>query len=831
MDFVAPTRYSPGIASQKLHRCRKFSNQASIQSCYTSNTSKEEAVLEHVKDYERQFMLTYESDRQLLLHPKNECGVEKFICSTVRPTKMPFLELYDWNICSEFVSGFIEYEELDPPNEFPKVVPSPNNVIAWQHGDSIDLSILLSSLLIGAGYDAYCVLGWATRTLTTCDQSKMPCALASLELKTNDENVELEEDSEEDEKYKIPVRPPLISVFEKQINEEKKEEARRNWTKDHTIDDDSPETSAPDPWFGNRLHCWVLIKEGKREVPETFFLEPTTGRRYALDTEVYEAVEFMWNNNNFWINMRPSLPINELNFDELVMPNWEYVMLDPNSLESKREDAVEDDEHNIAALAVNEIGEDGLYKELPQVLDLPPPWPPKLKIDRDVFAHKCPRGERSVLYERWKQDVYAEYTQCDGLVARSTIYSDYSRLIISEVRSYYKHRRDKLQIRRRFPYEFRTVEDYAPRKSHSWKQMVEMDGRYRILTYYPTRNHDCLIRREEQFGKKTKEYYHNRTDFMTYRAWKVDIKEEGKTTRDYTVEDFNLGTEVLITKMTQKFTKNPYAPRGKKIAKLVYDIEKGVVKIEYHYEPGSIVREVKEEQRALFLTLGKLGEDKETHDESYMQWLQYLQDMEKECHNGIRGQVASAKEDMEVKKKREERVAFLKATNDIEAALSEVVRKTIYDKAREKNKEIVDAKEDEKVQESTVIDYLTPVLREKKLLNRDLTPKEAMEVKSAVMDRLKDRLVRRMEIIQTSLKREETQMKTQITHYKNKGEHITPEETAAYNAVIAHFQFRIDILEHRAALHEESSMEKYANMEMQLNKEPILAPLHNYRAT
>mmetsp|Transcript_25737 Transcript_25737/g.45205 ORF Transcript_25737/g.45205 Transcript_25737/m.45205 type:complete len:879 (+) Transcript_25737:2136-4772(+) len=829
MDFVAPTRYSPGIASQKLHRCRKFANSSNIPTCYTTNSSKEEAVLEHVKDYERQFMLTYESDRQLLLHPKNECGVEKFICTTVRPTKMPFLELYDWNICSEFVAGFIEYEELDPPNDFPKIVPSPNNVIAWQHGDCVDLSILLSSLLIGAGYDAYCVLGWASRTITTCDQSKMPFPLINHEVTIGDEDEDLQEDSEEDEKYRLPVKPPPISVFEKKIKEEIEEETRKQWEREHTIDDDTPETTAPDPWFGNRLHCWVLIKEGKREVPETFFLEPTTGRRYPLDNDMYEAVEFMWNNSNFWINMRPSLPLNELNFDDLNMPNWEFVMLDPNSLESKREEAGEDDEANIAALAVNEIGEDGLYKELPQVLDLPPPWPPKLKVDRDVFAQRCPRGERTVLYEKWKQDVYADYSQVDGLVARSTIYFDYRRLLINEIRCYFRHRRDKLVMRRRFPYEFKTVEDYAPRKSHSWKQVVEVDGRYRIITYYPTRNHDCLIKREEVFGKKTKEYYRNRTDFMTFRSWKVDTKES-KTTRDYIVEDFNLGRDVLITKMTQKFAKNPYAARGKKIAKITYDIEKGVVRIEYHYEPGSIIREVKEEQRERFLTLGKMGEnqDKEMQDEAYQQWLQFLFEMEKDCHNGIRTQVTSAKEDIDKRRKREEAVAGLKGSNDISAALNIVIKKTIYDKAREKNKEIIDIKAEDKIQESSVVDYLTPVLREKKMENRDLEPKEAWEVKNTVMMRLKERLVRRMDIIQKSLERENTQMQAEINLFKRKGDQVTQEETAAYEAMIAQFNFRIDILEHRAALHEEMSMEKYADMEMQLNKEPILAPMHGY---
>lgn len=41
----------------------------------------------------------------------------------------------------------------------------------WQKGDSFDLSILLTSLLIGVGYDAYCVFGLAPRDITTKNES------------------------------------------------------------------------------------------------------------------------------------------------------------------------------------------------------------------------------------------------------------------------------------------------------------------------------------------------------------------------------------------------------------------------------------------------------------------------------------------------------------------------------------------------------------------------------------------------------------------------------------------------------------------------------------
>jgi hypothetical protein len=44
---------------------------------------------------------------------------------------LPFIELYEWEKCAKFIADFLEYEELIPPNELPKLIPSPTNVLDW----------------------------------------------------------------------------------------------------------------------------------------------------------------------------------------------------------------------------------------------------------------------------------------------------------------------------------------------------------------------------------------------------------------------------------------------------------------------------------------------------------------------------------------------------------------------------------------------------------------------------------------------------------------------------------------------------------------------------
>jgi hypothetical protein len=55
------------------------------------------------------------------------------------------------------------------------LIPSPANVLDWQAGDCFDFAIVLCSLLLGTGYDAYVVYGTAPKDITTKDQSLMEC--------------------------------------------------------------------------------------------------------------------------------------------------------------------------------------------------------------------------------------------------------------------------------------------------------------------------------------------------------------------------------------------------------------------------------------------------------------------------------------------------------------------------------------------------------------------------------------------------------------------------------------------------------------------------------
>ena len=64
------------------------------------------------------------------------------------------------------------------------------------------------------------------------------------------------------------------------------------------------EKPPPDKLYGLRVHCWVLVLSGKREVPESYFIEALTGQVKPLNFNGYLGIENIWNHQNVWVNMQ-----------------------------------------------------------------------------------------------------------------------------------------------------------------------------------------------------------------------------------------------------------------------------------------------------------------------------------------------------------------------------------------------------------------------------------------------------------------------------------------------------------------------------------------------
>jgi len=191
---------------------------------------------------------------------------------------------------------------------------------------------------------------------------------------------------------------------------------------------------------------------------------------------------------------------------------------------TNNKDGDEEDEDG----AGSDDGDDEIMED-EENLDMPPPWSPKLIVAPDKFTDGTKGGGKTLFYKKCKVDFYPECKQVDGMTKRITIFKDYKRLIVEEIRSYYQCRKDKLYLRRRFPYQFKLIEHYeSSAHSNYWKKLVQVDGEYRKLYFYHHRNTDGLIYRQEDIGRKTFERYKGREDRMVYRSVTFEQKRGGQ---------------------------------------------------------------------------------------------------------------------------------------------------------------------------------------------------------------------------------------------------------------------------------------------------------------
>lgn len=141
----------------------------------------------------------------------------------------------------------------------------------------------------------------------------MPCPF-DLELK-DDNDEEDQEETKQEKPKRLKESEPLISKFDQNTTEEENKRLREEWIKENTIDDDAPDFEEYDELENNnqRLHCWVMIRQGLRQFPQTKFIEPTTGREYTQENAPYQTIEGIFNQQNFWINLSPQRKVSEVN--------------------------------------------------------------------------------------------------------------------------------------------------------------------------------------------------------------------------------------------------------------------------------------------------------------------------------------------------------------------------------------------------------------------------------------------------------------------------------------------------------------------------------------
>ncbi|KAM8946026.1 dynein regulatory complex subunit 7 [Pelodytes ibericus] len=780
-------------------------------SSYTDNSHKEQVLLGLAENFWRQYTHLYPDRKPLFMSPRNECGVEKFVCTTLRPTLLPYTELYNWDACARFLSGYLTMEPLNPSLQLPGILSSSLTVLCRQLGNCFDFSVLLCSLLLGAGYDAYCVSGYASREMCLMDESRDHCPLLLKQKESLGEPL-----GKLHRKYSVKPPRQLLSKFGLQQEAKREEKIQSALRQQQEEDQRLAEAEKPDtdPFYGLRIHCWVLVLSGKREVPEEFFIDALTGNSFSTKEDHFLGIESIWNNENYWVNMQDCRNgCKDMTFDLGDPVCWEFLLQGSFRSQCLIPDMEEEDEVT-----------GDLDQESNPVFEMPPSWVLPIAITPKEFEGRCPQGKKVVQYKKAKLEKWAPYLQENGQVSRLTVYQDTECSREVEIRDWFQNRLDKLDMRQQNKQAGETSEYFSPGRAdalkvHMYRSLAPETER--SLTFYSQARLDGLLTRDEE-PKAMTETFLGREDFLFYRHTQF-----GKRPKKVAIAGAPMEANPRpILKITERFQRNKEKAANEDVAERVFLITEDRIHLRCHREDDHITTSYWE-----FLKPANLGE-KGTHvvltpetcisyqvdpAEKFTQLDVYerlltLYEREVNSKDAVRRSEAEVVE-----------ILSVRAQEEINVQLGTSIYNTERNEKRSEHREALEqALQDECDQQALLeLDYLAPFLVQLGDPGK-LTQTQAQQVKVQCLSDLKQRLIQKANLIQARFEKETQELQKKQQWYQQNQLSMSPEDEENYVEFCSEAMFRIQILETRLNRHKDMAPHKYLALEDQLKKDPRL---------
>ncbi|XP_046144860.1 dynein regulatory complex subunit 7 isoform X3 [Osmia bicornis bicornis] len=461
----------------------------------------------------------------------------------------------------------------------PKHLRSPTWVQKFQKGNCFECATFLTSLLLGRGYNAFVVSGYASREQTLCDLTRT----TSPYLPQPEKHAPAQLQTEQLCRYELKLPTAYDSEFLLKLEQEEEqklqEKLRLEEEEQRRLIEDLEQPSI-DEYYGHRIHAWVVILPESgglwdHEISSPLFIEPTTGVYYeATDgntAQFYLGIESIWNDQNYWVNMQPSKSCIYIKWDLTKVELWEHLLPgEPWAMRGMGE----------------EIDLDSIVSQ-EKHLDMPPSYVNEISISEQNYEKRYPNGMKKISYKKMKVELYAPYVQIDGLIQRITVYDDYEYITPAEVYEYYANRSDSLlECQKNLTND--SVVDYYGRgridqcKEHRYfgdgSNTVDTE---RIIDFYHIARYDGLSRIEMHPDYFT-QYFIDRDDLLHYRH--VEFSRERKTSLS---DDIHYRQ---ISKIIEKFNRNEKVEANKDVAIREFAIGDNEIRLSYHYNPGQYSR-------------------------------------------------------------------------------------------------------------------------------------------------------------------------------------------------------------------------------------------------
>lgn len=790
----------------------------SLPNSYKESTPAEKRALALAENFRQQYAFLYPNRMPLLLAPINEAAVEKVICTFVIPTLIEYVNFFDWQNIADYVRDTLTVVPLESPTELPKQISSPATTLNNQAANCFEYSNALVSLLLGAGYDAYAVSGYATREICSNDLTYEDCPPAP---------------SPEPPKPKTPTPPrkytvkgarDLSSKFEVKMSEREVLNAVKK-EKDKIIREkqerDANEQPGSDDLWGRRIHSWVVIRPGRREIAKPFFIEPFSGVGCPVTDDKFLGVESVWNDFNYWACVQDSTEgVDKINWNVTEIQIWEPLVAKSGKGEGEQNTFDDDDD------------EPSEFDELDLPNALPLSWCKRPIVNLQQYEKRAPDGIKIIKYKRCIVELFSPYIEKDGLIFRQTFYHDreYENYTIQHCR--YKRRLDLLR-ERHFDFEKQSVvEHFGHGREDSLKmQTVGISTRFkpentRELIFWDDSRPDGLINLKET-PQSIELHYTGRDDKLYFRS--VQFEEPGKA------KMVAVGEKVRrkILEICEKYGRYSEIENADDDAAVVnYFINQEKISYKYHKKDG-------------FVTNSTRTFDKPDNADDKNFNVSFAADMNSTftAHNGTGEDLGTATKQLPVYQKlvqaiKNENIA-IKQVRLIEEQIKETLEqlqneenepeltisvRDVYrnEKAKTRREYLAHQAElEEKRKKEVEMDYLAPFLAQLGHPKR-LTKEDVAKLTRDCLEDCKQRVIEQGKQIQVNFDKESAKLKARQLEYQNRQTSMPKEEEEAYRQFCSDAMFRISILKMRLDRHKIAAPQKHANLDQKLKSDPRL---------
>ncbi|XP_075155784.1 coiled-coil domain-containing protein lost boys [Haematobia irritans] len=529
---------------------------------YYSLSPKERLILLYAENFRHQFATKNRNSRPLVLTLPNECNVQKFVCTTIRPTSFLYIDLRSIHGIASFVADFIIYEPFDENLYFPNRLISPATILRKRRGNSFEMATLLCSMLIGAGFDTVVVSGVARTEVVDNDQSAV--LYPSDIYRFGNEN-QVDPEPVLDNQFTLGAMPDLESQLENNIAaivKQKEDEKKR--IEELQREKEELEQRDADRFRFRRPHAWIAIiknstvdmnsdkemEDSAGDGIEVDFIEASTGFYRSSSCMDYILIDSVWNHTQYYVNKQTYVRVGEIRWDLQNTHDWER-LLPGECIEKKLSD------------------ESDIMKE--KHINTIPSWVSKLHIDEKEFEERFPKLQKTILYKKVKHQRFSPYFNRDGKVIQLTLYNDdgYEEPIMDW--AFFENRADMLlEVKNDFK-KSKVEEVFGNGRKDNLKCIRSHmnPNEPRELYFFASVRRDSMEYLKVEHDRITV-ISRNRRDFCFYQEF-----------------EFKPGGENL-QKIIQKFSRNNNVPAEKDIAERKFFILQQKIHLKFQYAPGAL---------------------------------------------------------------------------------------------------------------------------------------------------------------------------------------------------------------------------------------------------